>query len=111
MAAICPNCHHPEAVAYVTNDEGLHPFPCLGCNTSTIRSTPLGTLVGAAICATPHCAGSVRDEYAYDHKGRLTRLDRKRCLICGSAQTREVSHAPDDAERPLSDPRLQRVQG
>jgi len=111
MAAVCPNCHAPEAIAYVINDDGVNPFPCLECNASTIRSNPRGTLLGSVPCPTEGCTGSVRDAYLYDSTGRLAQLIRQRCLLCGTDKTRKADHAPDDAERPLSDPRLQRVAG
>jgi len=111
MAAVCPNCHSPEAVAYVINDTGVHPFPCMECNAGTTRSTPRGTLVGSVPCPTDGCTGSVRDAYEYDTTGRLSRIDRHRCLLCGTDKTRKADHAADNAERPLPDPRLQRVAG
>ncbi|WP_318200371.1 hypothetical protein [Streptomyces sp. SCL15-4] len=84
MAAICPHCHLAETIAYVVNDGGLHPFPCLECNAGTLRSSPYGRLTGAAPCATGGCRGSVRDDYQYDAQGRLSRLERVGCRFCGS---------------------------
>lgn len=109
MAAICPNCHLPEMIAYVVNDDGIHPFPCLECNASTVGSSSMGTLVGAARCTTDGCGGSVRDTYTYDTKGRLIRLDRQRCMFCGTNKTREANHAADPGEHRVPDPRLWRV--
>lgn len=109
MAAICPNCHQPETIAYVVNDEGIHPFPCLECNTGTLRSSPHGTLAGATPCATDGCQGSVRDDYLYDAKGRLTRLNRIKCQFCGTDKTRKVEHASNPGEHRLPDPRLRRI--
>ncbi|MEV7283608.1 hypothetical protein AB0O01_03400 [Streptomyces sp. NPDC093252] len=106
MAAICPNCHHPEAIAYLVNDEGIHPFPCLECNYGTTHSRHQVILSGAAACGTAGCHGSVADEYTYNAKGRLIRLSRQRCRLCGGHQTREVSYARSPAKRPVPDPRL-----
>ena len=111
MAAICPNCHHPEAVAFVVNDEGIHPFPCLECNAGTLRSSPRAYLAGSVPCATDGCRGSVRDDYLYDPKGRLSKLIRIACHFCGTDKTREVNHAAGPGEHRLPDPRLRRVQG
>ena len=111
MAAICPNCHQHEAVAYVVNSEGIHPFPCMECNASTVRSNPLGTLLGAASCATEGCFGHVQDEYHYNTYGRLTRITRHSCRMCGTAKTGEHSHARGSFERTVPDPRLYGFQG
>ncbi|MFF9003948.1 hypothetical protein [Streptomyces achromogenes] len=105
MAAICPNCHLPEMIAYVVNDDGLHPFPCLECNTGTVRSTPYGHLSGAAPCGTDGCQGSVRDDYQYDPKGRLLRLDRVRCRLCATDRTGAL-RAGSAPERAVPGPRL-----
>ncbi|MEU3526183.1 hypothetical protein AB0E62_20340 [Streptomyces sp. NPDC038707] len=105
MAAVCPNCHLPEMITYVVNDEGLHPFPCLECNTGTLRSSPYGHLSGAAPCVTDGCRGSVRDDYQYDAKGRLSRLDRIRCRLCGSDRT-GGSHPAGARDRAVPGPRL-----
>ncbi|MBX9392295.1 hypothetical protein K4749_01455 [Streptomyces sp. TRM72054] len=106
MAAICPNCHHPEAIAYVINDEGLHPFPCMECNTGTTRARPHGRLTGVTSCATDDCQGSVRDEYLYDTKGRLAELVRQACRFCGTTRTGVIKNAGSTPERAVPDPRL-----
>lgn len=111
MAAICPNCHLPEMIAYVVNDEGIHPFPCLECNTGTVRSSPHGHLTGATPCATDGCQGSVRDDYLYDAKGRLSKLTRVTCGLCGTDKTKEVHHAADHREHRMPDPRLRGLAG
>ncbi|MFF8447858.1 hypothetical protein ACF06Q_09175 [Streptomyces leeuwenhoekii] len=111
MAAICPNCHQPEAVAYVINEDGLYPFTCMECDASVIRSTPRGTLIGSVPCPTGGCTGSVRDAYVYDSTGRLTQLNRHRCLLCGTDQTRKAPHAADHREHAVPDPRMLRIAG
>lgn len=113
MAAICPNCHLPEMVAYIVNDEGTHPLPCLNevCGVIVARSTPYGHLMGSAPCATSDCQGSVRDEYRYDANGRLSRLDRVRCQLCGTDKTEVIKHAGSTPERPLPDPRMPGIAG
>lgn len=112
MAAICPNCHRAEAVAYVINEDGVHPFPCLECHAGTIRSTPRGTLVGSVPCPTEGCTGSVRDAYVYDSTGRLAQVDRHRCLLCRTDRTRKTDHhAADQGERALPDSRMPGVAG
>ncbi|MFE1192949.1 hypothetical protein ACFW6E_09125 [Streptomyces olivaceoviridis] len=111
MAAICPNCHLPEMIAYVLNDDGLHPFPCLECNTGPFRSTPHGHLTGATACATEGCQGSVRDEYQYDAKGRLSKLTRIACRFCGTDKTGVIKDAGSTPERSVPDPRLPGFEG
>ncbi|MFE2045739.1 hypothetical protein ACFXAZ_33450 [Streptomyces sp. NPDC059477] len=108
MAAICPDCHHPDAVAYLVNSEGIHPFPCLECNYNTIHSRHREILSGVAPCATPACTGSVSDDYVYNAKGRLTRLNRQRCHLCGSREAREAVQDRSRSTRPVPDPRVQR---
>ncbi|GHH28660.1 hypothetical protein [Streptomyces rubradiris] len=103
MAAICPNRHLPEMIAYVVNDGGLHPFPCLEC-TGTGRCTPYGHLSGAAPCGTDGCQGSVRDDYQYDPEGRLSRLDRVRCRL-RATDSAAVPPARSAPERAVPGPR------
>ncbi|GGY72995.1 hypothetical protein GCM10010300_15450 [Streptomyces olivaceoviridis] len=110
MAAICPNCHLPEMIAYVINDTGVHPFPCLECSAGPFRSTPHGQLTGATACATDGCQGSVRDEYQYDAKGRLSKLTRIKCQFCGTDKT-GVINAGSTPERVMPDPRLPGFEG
>ncbi|MDH6698076.1 hypothetical protein P3T26_002530 [Streptomyces sp. MAA16] len=106
MAGTCPDCHAPEAIAYVENDSGIHPFPCLECTASTIRAQPGSTLMGSAPCATRHCQGSVQDEYVYNQRGRLIRITKKACQFCRSIEAKEPGNARGAREYLLPDPRL-----
>lgn len=98
-ATICPHCNSPESicyiVSYVPGEEKITPFQCLsrGCNKSVTYAAPYASLVGTAACVTPHCAGAVSDEYGYDQRGRLSRLLRRNCRMCGTDRCAEVSHA------------------
>lgn len=109
MAAICPNCHKPEVVTYIVNDDGIHPSPCLECRASTITSGPYVSLTGATSCGTGGCAGSVRDEYSYDQQGRLRSLVRTQCPRCGTLKTNASSDATGPREHFMPDPRMRRV--
>ncbi|WP_323451699.1 hypothetical protein [Streptomyces yaizuensis] len=84
MAWFCPRCKRPEAVAHVENPDGLHPFPCLFCDCSTLFGPELGTREASGVCATPRCGGVVTEVFGYDGVGRLAGVDRRGCPHCGS---------------------------
>ncbi|MEO3972674.1 hypothetical protein [Streptomyces sp. CAU 1734] len=85
MAWICPRCERPEAVAFVENEKGLYPFPCLFCEHSIRFGTALGTETVSSRCTTRQCGAAVTDTFAYDAQGRLTDVARRPCPHCRAA--------------------------
>ncbi|ANW21914.1 hypothetical protein [Streptomyces clavuligerus] len=85
MAWFCPWCKRPDAVAHVENAAGLHPFPCLFCDCSTVAGPVLGVREASRVCATPRCGGLVTETFGYDVHGRLAEVRRRGCPECGSA--------------------------
>ncbi|MFI1012987.1 hypothetical protein [Streptomyces sp. NPDC020965] len=94
MAWICPRCKRPEAVAYVANEEGLHTFPCLFCDFSTLSGPALTAIYASTACAAPHCEGSVTDVFHYDSGMRLIEVTRRVCPSCGSRATASARQPP-----------------
>ncbi|MFE7135300.1 hypothetical protein ACFVIM_31020 [Streptomyces sp. NPDC057638] len=94
MGWICPRCKRPEAVSHVENGDGLHTFPCLYCDFSTLTGPPLSAMYGSAACAVPRCQGQVTDAFQYDGGMRLVEVRRQLCPACGTREAAEVSNAP-----------------
>ncbi len=89
MAWICPNCAKPEAIAYVVNEYGLNPFPCLYCNGTVLNSGGRSTQWATAACENTRCAGVIRDLYHYSPHAGLTEVARFPCHECGSGNRQE----------------------
>ncbi|MET9290506.1 hypothetical protein [Streptomyces sp. NPDC003077] len=91
MAYTCPHCTRPNAVAYIDNDSGRQPWPCLFCERS-VQTGPAGRARRvSAPCGTGRCHGVVTDAYEYDARARLTAMKRTRCPHCGGDRTAALS--------------------
>lgn len=107
MAWICPGCSRPDAIAYIENEDGLHPFPCLFCNHSVSNSGGRSAVWASHTCGTMECAGVVRDLYTYSPRAGLTEVTRLPCSECESNKKRQaVPFISSPREYFLPDPRL-----
>ncbi|MEW1721540.1 hypothetical protein [Streptomyces sp. NPDC093109] len=92
MAWICPGCGTPDAIAYIENEDGSHPFPCLFCNHSVLDSGGRSTVWASHACAVKECAGIVRDLFHYSPRAGLTEVARLPCNECGAGKPRQAVH-------------------
>ena len=112
MAWICPHCNKPDAVAYIVNDRGLHPFPCLHCNKACqTAGYKNGKAAGGHPCRDPRCLGWVYDVYHFDMNGRLSNVVRQPCSACKQLHPMEVQHGSGPGEQAVPHAGMLRVRG
>lgn len=105
MALICPACQTPESIAYVEDEDGKTPYPCLACGRHVTRAAPYAVIATSeASCLA--CGGPISDTYRYGATGYIADIHRRACPRCGGDRTTKESNARNRAERALSDPRM-----
>jgi Zn ribbon nucleic-acid-binding protein len=88
MARTCPKCTTPNAVAVLTNEEGIFPFACTACGFAKFKLRE-GAIVPSTQdnihpCGRPGCDGSRTERTTYDAFGRWAGVENLPCDKCAA---------------------------